>query len=205
MKPGTFIGDARWLSVRNQHTEKAPSFAAMEVTGGQLENGHVTYLVTRPTRDSLVNVLFANEAGVPPNNGAGLGTYEPLLALCDSSATPAVEERWGTKRDSWKLHQHFLGFTISGGVQGAGTSLRACYREQMAVQIVLVQLTSNINPGGSASAVILWISGGAPVGSTMDAITVYDPAGMFTGTSGDRGYAYYDHQARRWHLLNLQC
>lgn len=205
MRPGTYFGDARWVSVKNAHAENCPSFGAAEVTGAVIEEGQVVYLVTRPSRDSLVNVLIANERGIPGSNGYGLATNEPLIALCDSGATPAAGERWGTKRDSWKLHQHFMGFTVLGGNQGSGTSLRACTREQMTVQIALIELTSNLNPGGSASAVILWISGGAPVASTMDAITVYDPAGIFTNTTGDRGYAYYDHQAQRWHVLNLQC
>lgn len=205
MKPGSYFGDVRWLPVKNQHAEDVPSFGAMEITGAQIENGQVIYLVTRPTADSLTNVLINGETKIAGSGGYGNGTTEPLIALCDSGATPAEGERWGTKRDSWKLHQHFIGFTIQGGNQGSGTSLRAFTREQMTVQIVFIELLTSLNPGGSATAKILWIIAGAPAASTMDNITVFDPAGIFTNDAGDRGYAYYDHQAQRWHVLNLQC
>lgn len=205
MKPDTYFGATRWLPVRNTHTEKAPSFAAMEVTGAIIENKQVIYQVTRPTADSLINVLFADQFGVAPDGGQGLGTTEPCIALLDDGATPLEGERWGTKRDSWLLHKDFIGHTVMGGMQGTGDSLRAFVRESVSLQIVIIELTTPLNPGSSATAKILWVSGGSVVNSTMDNILVYDPPGMITGTPGDRGYAYYDHQAQRWHVLNLQC
>lgn len=70
---------------------------------------------------------------------------------------------------------------------------------------LIVQLTSALNPGSSATGKVMWKSGGSWVDAGFAQITVRDPIGTFTFEIGDRVEVHWHCQAREWQVVNGPC
>lgn len=84
----------------------------------------------------------------------------------------------------------------SGGVQIA---LAASDEE------AVVELTSTLTQGGSATAKVLWVMGGAWSEAPTRELTVYDAVGTMFGPPGYKALARFHRQSGRWIVWQMQC
>lgn len=73
------------------------------------------------------------------------------------------------------------------------------------LKIELVELTSDLNSGGEATAKILVRDGDDWVDAATSEIDVEDPLGTFEGATGDRALVLFHRQSGKWLVLQLEC
>lgn len=121
-----------------------------------------------------------------------------------------ISERWIAKlvRSIWIS----LGLSVAWPlnlvrVAGVGARISLAWY----FELVLFELSGTLNKGSSAQATrLVWnvqssrYEVPASVADT-DRMTVYDMLGTFTGSAGDRGYAFFSRTSGRWEIVQLEC
>jgi hypothetical protein len=101
----------------NAAGEAIPAYGVMRVTTPTTVDGEMVFNVTKPDATYRWRYLINGPDAVDSTSGAkGWGTwiFDGDKVLYDTSATPALGERWGPKSGEWKLFQHRPGFLLDG-------------------------------------------------------------------------------------------
>lgn len=174
---------------------------------------------------TFFNTAFAdfggNVAATTPTNTANLATLATKIAT-DYYAWLAKQFDYtfvGVKPWAMSGFEDWVEWTFGGHRQGKYLAYTRVHSlpanfgvEDLANQFglpvhdewLIAQLTSPMNPGSSATAVVLYKSGGVWL-STGDTIVVHDPAGAFTFETGDRVEVHWHCQAKEWQVVNGPC
>lgn len=160
--------------VRNQSSENAPAFAALEVTGFDADTG--AYLVTKPTRANLTTVLFNGSQAVEAGEeGQASGNRYSVAAWADdgSGEEPAAGDAWGTEADNWFLVRRSTGFKVIDLPEGAD------------YETVLVEPT-DLTPVGTVEVTSAAANGAGPDDLYYPAkLVAFDPADRTWSTVRD--------------------
>lgn len=121
--------------VRNVSGEAVPPFAVMQVAGFVEFAGRDWFTVVKPDGDGKI-YLVNGPTEIPASGDSATGAACLLTrdiaahALYDETpettgdpvVVPAINEEWGPKAGSWRLHRGQTGFLIIGDVQGESAS-----------------------------------------------------------------------------------
>jgi hypothetical protein len=92
-------------------------------------------------------------------------------------------------------------FPVEARRHPGGTHISLAFTEREA----LVELTSSLSSGGSATARILHFDGDDWIDADSDTIEVHDAIGSLEGNPGDKALVRFHRQSGRWLVWQLQC
>lgn len=151
------------VKFRNNSGETVPAYGCMRVTGVELDEGVLRFVVAKP--DTSFNRLYLVNSGSSVASGApGWGTwlYHADKVLYESG-TPAFGESWGPKASQWSLAKWRYGFTIQG--QNDTTALTT-YAIQSEVNGFLCKSNEEFAADGDTGAVSVYDGNQADITGT---------------------------------------
>lgn len=111
-----------WIAVYNTETESAPAYCLLEIV--DTDNDGIVQ-VCAPTEDGIdpARLLINGSADIPgQTNGAAHQARHAGVLYDTGDGTPAADEVWGSKANSWALAKGKNGFIIRGtAVAGSAT------------------------------------------------------------------------------------
>lgn len=196
------LNSIRWFVVSNQSGMDIPAWALMQISGTSTAGGQSVINVVQPDGTAGSRFCFNGPRAIK-SGGVGSGTFDlPVYVLCDTTASAG--DLFGPKSGQWSLTKPGVGLISLGGSLTGPT--RALFLIAPPGLTAIATLTSTLNQGSTATAVINTFTGGT-VASSGVTVTVYDYL-LLAGksiASGTRIIIFQHLQSGLWIVQNAAC
>lgn len=196
-----------WFPARNDFTEQAPAYAVAKVTGCEVDDRNRPFLTfTQPDADSLTGCVLLRHSPCDPGKFVQV-TFEPSWAKY-STGTPAFDEEWGSDEDTWDIKSGATGFKILGGAADNRVLVKRTEAAASAVNVVKFSLTEALSASDATATADLEfvVTGTAPSSFDVTNLETGTPGTyVFSGTTGNTGYAIQRTSNSAWLILQMQC